>query len=208
MCYFINSNALSYSFSAQNHFLVFFKCVDVRRKHLECLESVFVDRASCRRRIHVCAKSTNHTKWFWRDRRRAFNEQRAVRIIEPVLEDTYTEGGVLKPTGTDFQSGCLQDEKSENGTTVRKGGLRAAIRVGAPEILRAERVQCNRCIGCVPRTFVNYNRRCSTSACSVDWCCTDFIFIRSTFKLCYTDVIVTTGLLSSCRTTYRFDRMM
>lgn len=72
---------------------------------------------------------SNHTKWFWRDRRRAYDEQSAVRLIEPALEDAYAEGGELRPVGPDFKNGCLQDKKDENGTTVYNSRFRAAIQV-------------------------------------------------------------------------------
>lgn len=73
---------------------------------------------------------SNHTKHFWRNRQRAHNELKALKLIEPELESIYAVGGVLEPVGVGFSRGCLQDERSENGTTASKYFMRAAVEVG------------------------------------------------------------------------------
>lgn len=61
---------------------------------------------------------------------RAYNEQKAIQLIEPELEDIYAVGGTLKSPGVGFRDSCLQDEKSENGTVISPGKyMRTAIRV-------------------------------------------------------------------------------
>lgn len=57
-----------------------------------------------------------------------------MRLIEPELEDTYSVGGVLKPKGKDFAQSCLQDEISQNGTTISKAPMRFAIKVGSDAV--------------------------------------------------------------------------
>eukprot|EP00904_Undaria_pinnatifida_P014180 jgi/Undpi1/9893/HiC_scaffold_28.g12347.m1 len=73
-------------------------------------------------------QKTNHTKWFWRDQRRAYNEQTALRLVVPVLEDAYVGGGELKPFGPGFRESCLRDEPREDGSMLYRSRLRAAIR--------------------------------------------------------------------------------
>lgn len=84
---------------------------------------------------HTCFLSplvlrrTNHTKWFWRDRSRAFSEKTAISLVVPVLEDAYAVGGELKPVGLGFRQSCLSDEPGKNGTTSSRSYRRAAIKV-------------------------------------------------------------------------------
>lgn len=81
--------------------------------------------------LPLAPKRTNHTKWFWRDQRRAYNEQTALGLVVPVLEDAYAVGGELKPFGPGFRESCLRDELRENGAMLSRSRLRAAIRVSA-----------------------------------------------------------------------------
>lgn len=74
-------------------------------------------------------RRTNHTKWFWRDRSRAFSEKTAISLVVPVLEDAYAVGGELKPVGLGFRQSCLSDEPGKNGTTSSRSYRRAAIKV-------------------------------------------------------------------------------
>lgn len=79
--------------------------------------------------VHILQSRSNHTRWFWRDRRRAHNEQTALGLITPYLEDAYAAGGELKPAGLDFGESCLVDKAGGNGTAVYRSRLRAAITV-------------------------------------------------------------------------------
>ena len=72
---------------------------------------------------------SNHTRWFWRDRRRAYNERTALELVTPALEDAYAGDGELNPPGIGFRNSCLRDEPGMNGTVIYRNRLRAAIQV-------------------------------------------------------------------------------
>ncbi|CAM9636089.1 unnamed protein product, partial [Laminaria digitata] len=95
---------------------------------LEDIRSARADMAYADLQFIEERQKTNHTKWFWRDQRRAYNEQTALGLVVPVLEDAYAVGGELKPFGPGFRESCLRDEPREDGTMLYRSRLRAAVR--------------------------------------------------------------------------------